>query len=171
MLSILFDGRRRSVWFIIGSIALLMNAFALYLQHIVGLEPCVKCIDQRIALYLVSIMAFLTSAIKPLGVSFNVFKQFTFAALFYASYLSIDHYLLTIDPNPFAMSCSLEPNLPSWLPLHHWIPELFSAHGMCGETKMKLLGMGLVGWTMIGCASLTAYALAGILNLYRLFSK
>ena len=38
-----------------------MLAFGLYLQHVVGLEPCPMCIVQRYALVLVAIVAGVTA--------------------------------------------------------------------------------------------------------------
>ena len=49
---------------VLGLIALtsvLLLVFGLYLQHVVGLEPCPMCIVQRYALVLVAVMATLTS--------------------------------------------------------------------------------------------------------------
>jgi disulfide bond formation protein DsbB len=44
-----------------------MLAFGLYLQHVVGLEPCPMCIVQRYALVLVAVVAGLTAAFKSRG--------------------------------------------------------------------------------------------------------
>ena len=43
----------------VGCIAML--AFGLYLQHVVGLEPCPMCIVQRYALALVAVVAGITA--------------------------------------------------------------------------------------------------------------
>ena len=51
---------RRIGWVVsVGCVALL--AFGLYLQHVVGLEPCPMCIVQRYALVLVALLNILRS--------------------------------------------------------------------------------------------------------------
>ena len=47
--------RRLGLVVSVGCVALL--AFGLYLQHVVGLEPCPMCIVQRYALVLVALVA------------------------------------------------------------------------------------------------------------------
>ena len=44
-----------------------MLAFALYLQHVVGLEPCPMCIVQRYALVLVALFAGLAALSRSRG--------------------------------------------------------------------------------------------------------
>ena len=49
----------------IGCLGLL--AYGLYLQHVVGLEPCPMCIVQRYALVLVALVAGLTATARGRG--------------------------------------------------------------------------------------------------------
>ena len=44
-----------------------MLAYGLYLQHVVGLEPCPMCVVQRYALVLVALLAGLTAMGKSRG--------------------------------------------------------------------------------------------------------
>ena len=46
----------------VGCVGLL--AFGLYLQHVVGLEPCPMCIVQRYALLLVAVVAGVTALLR-----------------------------------------------------------------------------------------------------------
>ena len=57
-----FDSHPRRVFGAIAAICVAMLAFGLYLQHVVGLEPCPMCIVQRYALIFVAILAGLASA-------------------------------------------------------------------------------------------------------------
>src|SRR5205814_8450463 len=41
-----------------------MLAFGLYLQHVVGLEPCPMCIVQRYAMVLIALVAGIAAALK-----------------------------------------------------------------------------------------------------------
>ncbi len=171
MKNILLNGNKSAFWVVVGTMALGMNLVGLYLQHFMDLQPCVKCIDQRIAFYLIAISSYLASACSSYKILFHTSRFATIASSSYATYLAINHHIMASNPNPFAMTCALDPNLPSWLPLHEWLPSLFGITGMCGETSMKLLGMGLVQWTMIGAISLTIYVLLGTFGVHKLFIK
>ena len=57
-----FDNTPRRVLAFISVACVAMLAFGLYLQHVVGLEPCPMCIVQRYALILVAVFAGLASA-------------------------------------------------------------------------------------------------------------
>lgn len=161
-----FNSNTRQFWISISLITVLMNAAALYFQHIMNLDPCSRCIDQRVSIYIITASAIFTSLTIKHRYLFHTLKILTLVSLGFASYITIAHYLVTIDPNPFAISCSLRPNLPSWLPLHEWVPSLFSATGACGETHIKFLNMGLVQWSAIVTTALTIYAIALTFHTY-----
>jgi disulfide bond formation protein DsbB len=168
-----FNVNQGLFWIILTLTSLSMNGLALLFQHFVGMEPCVLCIDIRISLYLVTILSFLTYLTKDKSLLFNTLKYAAFAALIYSLYLSVSFFLDTTNPNPFAVSCSIEPNLPAWMPLHEWIPFLFEAKGMCGETEWEFAGMGLVQLTMLGVSGLVAFTGISYISTYlkELFKK
>ena len=56
------DQAPRRVLALISVACVAMLAFGMYLQHVVGLEPCPMCIVQRYALILVAVFAGLASA-------------------------------------------------------------------------------------------------------------
>ena len=63
-----FDAMPRRVLALTAAVCVVMLAFGLYLQHVVGLEPCPMCIVQRYALVLVAIVCALTAFGKSRGV-------------------------------------------------------------------------------------------------------
>ena len=54
-----FSAHPRRVFGLVAAACAAMLAFGLYLQHVVGLEPCPMCIVQRYALILVGALALL----------------------------------------------------------------------------------------------------------------
>ena len=56
-----FETAPRRILALISVACVAMLAFGLYLQHVVGLEPCPMCIVQRYALILVAIFTGLAS--------------------------------------------------------------------------------------------------------------
>jgi disulfide bond formation protein DsbB len=56
-----FDTAPRRVLALVSVACVGMLAFGLYLQHVVGLEPCPMCIVQRYALVLVAVVSGITA--------------------------------------------------------------------------------------------------------------
>src|SRR3954467_12548053 len=52
-----FTAAPRRIFALVAVLCVAMLAFGLYLQHVVGLEPCPMCIVQRYALFLVGVFA------------------------------------------------------------------------------------------------------------------
>ncbi|NBX20983.1 MAG: disulfide bond formation protein B, partial [Betaproteobacteria bacterium] len=61
------DNAPRRAFGMVALACVAMLVFGLYLQHVVGLEPCPMCIVQRYALILVAVCAALTSASSRKG--------------------------------------------------------------------------------------------------------
>ena len=59
-----FGNYPRRVLALVSVLCIAMLAFGLYLQHVVGLEPCPMCIVQRYALVLVGVIAGVTAIFK-----------------------------------------------------------------------------------------------------------
>ena len=56
-----FDAAPRRLLALVSVVCIGLLAFGLYLQHVVGLEPCPMCIVQRYALVLVAVVAGVTA--------------------------------------------------------------------------------------------------------------
>ena len=50
------DAHPRRIYGLTALVAVLLLAFGLYLQHVVGLEPCPMCVVQRYAFVLVALL-------------------------------------------------------------------------------------------------------------------
>src|SRR6185369_5705414 len=63
-----FDNAPRRVLALVCATCVALLAFGLYLQHVVGLEPCPMCIVQRYAMVLVALVAGITASFRQRGV-------------------------------------------------------------------------------------------------------
>jgi len=89
MISFLIDGRRAFFWIVFFLIALSANAFALVLQYGFDIQPCVKCIDQRIALYLVAISSLLAIIIPKHTFTFTLARIAALSSMAYTCLIFI----------------------------------------------------------------------------------
>lgn len=142
-----FSQQKRS-WGIFALSALGLLTAALYFQHAMDLQPCIKCIYQRTA-----VIGLLIAALIPLIYNHLYTRVVAFAVWAYSCYEGIrvaqEHLDIIFASNPFANICDIVPNFPSFLPLHEWVPAVFSAPGDCNENSWQFLGMGMASWMLI----------------------
>ena len=146
-------------WALLCSSALILLVTALYFQHGMGLQPCVQCVYQRIAVLLLAIFTGI-AWLKPESVAYRAVGYTGWlASAGYGLYVAHHHVWLQTAANPLFASCSPYPNFPSWLPLHEWIPFFFGAGGLCTDYSWQFLGMVMSEWMRIIFAFYVALAL------------
>lgn len=141
--------RLRWPWLILSISAFGLVGFALYLQHGLGLEPCVKCIYQRVAVLTIGVAGLipLINPERPVLRSAGYLLWLTGAG--WGLIIAHEHYSLQYSANAFFMVCDTFPNFPSYLPLHEWLPGLFGAPGLCGDIDWQFLGWSMPAWMRV----------------------
>jgi disulfide bond formation protein DsbB len=135
-----------------------MMAFALYSQHVLGLEPCPLCIFQRVAVMALGVV-FLAAAIQRAG----GFGRYVYAALLAlvalaGSAVSGRHVWLQNLPPDKVPACG--PDLAFMLdtfPLTDVINNVLSGSGECAEVSWRLLGLSMPAWTLIALVCTGAF--------------
>ena len=140
-----------------------MLAFGMYLQHVVGLEPCPMCIVQRYALILVAICAALAAASgrKGLQVAGSVLLV-VFAVA--GAYVAARQSWLQWYP-PEVVSCGRDLyGMIETFPLKRALPMIFRGGGDCSKIDWTFLGGTIANWSFI-CFS--GFAVFGALMTWR----
>ena len=129
-------------------IALGLLAFGLYLQHVVGLEPCPMCIVQRYALIGVAIVAGLAALAKGramqaggsvLGLLLAGFGAFTAARQSWLQWYP-----------PEIASCGRDfYGMIETFPLQRAIPMIFRGSGDCTAIDWTFLGGSIANWSFV----------------------
>ena len=163
MLLNLLDAPRRLLALVaLGCVALL--AFGLYLQHVVGLEPCPMCIVQRYALVLVAIVAGLTAITsnrKGLVTGSGVLLLLAGFGAFVAARQSFLQWY-----PPEISSCGRDfYGMIETFPLQRAIPMIFKGSGDCSAVDWTFLGGSIANWSFV---CFTAIGLVSILLIARL---
>ena len=133
-----------------------MLAFGMYLQHVVGLEPCPMCIVQRYALILVAVFAVIT---WTLGLKGNknatpnlAQKIFAVLALLWAAggaFVAARQSILQWYP-PESVSCGRDfYGMVETFPLKRAIPMIFKGGGDCSKVDWTLLGGSIANWSLV----------------------
>ena len=136
-------------WILLASTATVLTLTALYFQHSMGLDPCEQCIYQRTAVIALALGAWFT-AINPQSVIFRLIGYSRWLGAAIAGFSSAHYHVwLQTGINAMFASCNLEPNFPSWLPLHELIPHIFAVTGLCSDANWSFLGLAMSQWMRI----------------------
>ena len=128
----------RWYWLALVALGLSFIAVALYYQYVLEELPCVMCIQVRIwmlCLTLVALNAFVLNKRWASRIA-HILTVFIAAGLLERAY-----QLLGTERGFVFGDCGFDLGLPSWLPLDTWLPELFLVHSSCGYTPELLFGI------------------------------
>ena len=165
LLNSLSAPRRLLALVAVACVALL--AFGLYLQHVVGLEPCPMCIVQRYALVLVGIVAGLTALASSRKVLIAGSSLMVLLAGFGAFVAARQSFLQWYPPE--ILSCGRDfYGMIETFPLKRAIPMIFKGSGDCTKVDWTFLGGSIANWSFV-CFVLIA--LVGLLLMARLARK
>jgi disulfide bond formation protein DsbB len=136
---------------VLGAVAVIciaMLAFGLYLQHVVGLEPCPMCIVQRYALVGVAVVAGLTAFVKSrIGVATGSFLVLLLAG--FGGFTAARQSWLQWYP-PEIASCGRDfYGMIENFPLKRAIPMIFRGSGDCTKVDWTFLGLSIANWSFL----------------------
>ena len=123
-------------------------AFGLYLQHVVGLEPCPMCIVQRYALILVAVVAGVTALAqrKPLLLT-GTGLMVVLSGL--GAFVAARQSFLQWYP-PEEASCGRDLyGMIETFPLKRAIPMIFKGSGDCTKIDWTFLGLSIANWSFV----------------------
>ena len=140
-----------------------MLAFGMYLQHVVGLEPCPMCIVQRYALVLVAVFAGLASASSRRGLQV-VGMLLGLVMAVGGAYTAARQSWLQWHP-PEVVSCGRDIyGMIETFPLQRALPMIFRGAGDCSQVDWTFLGLSIANWSFI---AFTGFALLLLILLLR----
>jgi disulfide bond formation protein DsbB len=156
----------RRVWLGIALLCLGMLSFGMYLQHVVGLEPCPMCIVQRYAMVLMGLVAllgaFVSSRIPTLMVGGTVVLLAEGGA-----YVAARQSWLQWNP-PEAVSCGRDfYGMIETFPLKQAIPMIFKGSGDCSKVDWTFLGGSIANWSFVVFLVMGTVALVTTLRVLR----
>jgi len=138
---------RRRICATIFLIILGLLACSLYLQHVVGLEPCPMCILQRYAFVLIALGALVAALAR--GVVGRI--GHAVAALFALAGGGVAAWQVWLQyrpPENVPCGPGLEYML-SELPLAKALPRIFQGSGDCSRIDWSFLGLSMAAWALV----------------------
>ncbi|MGJ7499672.1 disulfide bond formation protein B [Variovorax sp. ZT5P49] len=161
-----YFGAPRRAFGLICLACVLMLAFGLYLQHVVGLEPCPMCIVQRYALVLVALFTglagvFRNAALRVVG------GLLALVAAVGGAYTAASQSWLQWYP-PEVVSCGRDLyGMIETFPLKRALPMIFRGGGDCSKIDWSLFGLTLANWSFIAFVVLSLLLITLLLRSRR----
>jgi len=151
-------------------VSALLMAAALYLEHVVGLEPCPLCIIQRIALIIVGLICLAAVLHNPgpkngkrtCARTYGVLL--TLASLFGAGTAGRQVWLQHLPPDQVP-SCILPLDyMLETLPFWDVLSQVFSGTAQCAEVTWTFLGLSIAEGTLI---AFICFSVLGVMQILR----
>lgn len=162
-----FDAAPRRVLALLSVACIAMLAFGLYLQHVVGLEPCPMCIVQRYALVLVAGVSAATAFSRQKKWLVTGSGVLVLLAGFGAFVAARQSFLQWYPPE--IASCGRDfYGMVETFPLKRAIPMIFKGSGDCTKIDWVFLGGSIANWSFV---SFVAIGGAGLLVFIRQVQK
>ena len=164
LLNSLSAPRRLLALVAVACVALL--AFGLYLQHVVGLEPCPMCIVQRYALVLVAVVSALTATAASRKVLITGSSLLVLLSGFGAFVAARQSFLQWYPPE--VSSCGRDfYGMIETFPLKRAIPMIFKGSGDCTKVDWTFLGGSIANWSFVCFVLIALVALTLMARLSR----
>ena len=131
-------------------------AFGMYLQHVVGLEPCPMCIVQRYVMVLMMLLsALLAWAPKPTARVLAASLLVPLAG--FGAFVAARQSWLQWFP-PEVYSCGRDfYGMVETFPLKRAIPMIFRGSGDCTKIDWSFLGLSIANWSFMAFLVLGFY--------------
>jgi len=138
---------RRAWWLLAGS-ALGLELTALWFQYGMGLDPCVKCVYQRLAVVGLILAGVVGSAYpRALVVRLAGYLVWGLSAG-WGLQQAMQHVGIQSDDGS-AFSCNFFAEFPSWAKLDEWWPAMFQPTGYCDDVQWQFLSLTMAQWMVV----------------------
>ena len=136
-------------------------AFALYLQHVKGFEPCPMCIFQRIAMSGAAVFFLLGALHGPrAGGRWSYALLAGLAAVIGAGISGRQVWLQSLPADQVPACGPTLGYLMKMMPLQNVVSYVLKGEGSCAKIDAQWLGIALPEWTLFAFIGLTLFALA-----------
>ena len=145
--------------------------FALYLQHVQGLEPCSMCVFQRVAMIAAGLF-FLGGAVHgPRGWGRYIWTGGAALAALIGLGIAARHVWLQSLPADQVPACGPALGyLMDVMPLWEVVQSILRGDGNCAVIDWEFLGLSLPAWTGVGFFLLADWAVMALM-LPKLFAR
>jgi disulfide bond formation protein DsbB len=135
--------------------------YALYVQHVLGLEPCPLCILQRVAVIAAGALFLLALLHDPADRGARVYGLLIDLAALAGIAIAARHIWIIAQPAGAVAECgaSLDYMLDV-LPWHEVLGKVLTGSGECAKIDWQFAGLNMPTWVLIALVGVGAWGLA-----------
>lgn len=149
------------VLFALGAVACAgLMATALYMQHVMELEPCPLCVFQRVFVMVAGALMLLAALHNSAGFARRLYGGLIALVAVLGIVVAGRHVWLQSLPADQVPECG--PGLEyilSAFPLSEAMALVFKGSGECAEVQWSFLGLSIPGWTLLIFIALALFGL------------
>ena len=154
------DRRPRAVLAALAVLCISLLAFGMYLQHVVGLEPCPMCIVQRYAMVLVALVALVGAALPSQRVAAGLAAVGVVLMAGFGAFVAARQSFLQWYP-PQEASCGRDfYGMIETFPLQRVVPMIFKGSGDCAAIDWTFLTLTIANWSFLNFCLVAVVGLA-----------
>jgi disulfide bond formation protein DsbB len=137
-----------------------LMAYALYAQHVLGLEPCPLCIFQRVAVIVVGVLFLIAALHNPAGKGSFVYGALIDLAALGGVAIAARHVWIQAQPPGTVAACGADLDyMLEIMPMTEVVNKVLFGSGECGKVDWTLLGLSMPWWVLISLVALSTWAL------------
>lgn len=134
-------------------------AYALYAQHVLGLEPCPLCIFQRVAVIVVGVLFLLAALHNPgqrVAAAYGVLLDLVALC---GVLIAARHIWIQAQPPGTVAACGATLDyMLDILPVTTVITKVLTGSGECAQINWRFLGLSMPWWVLFALVGLGAWA-------------
>lgn len=156
---------RPRIWFLLVALACAaMISYALYVQHILFIDPCPLCVFQRVAFMWIGAVALLAFLHNPAGTGRWLYTGLLVLGSAVGAGIAGRHVWLQHLPADQVPDCGMGLNyMLETMPYSEVLSEVFYGSGECAEVDWAFLGLSMPNWSLmvyIGLIIVTIFVMA-----------
>ncbi|HRQ57949.1 MAG TPA: disulfide bond formation protein B [Azoarcus taiwanensis] len=124
-------------------------AFGLYLQHVVGVEPCPMCIMQRYAFVAVALVGLVAGLHGPARTGSAIYSALLLVLSIAGGTVAAQQSILQRQPPDLAMCGPGLAYMVETYGLADALPMMFRGTGDCGSLSWTFLGLSIANWSLV----------------------
>ena len=154
----LLDQSPRKLFLALFAACFLLLAFGLYLQHVVGLEPCPMCIMQRYAFVAIALVALIAAVHGP-GLRGSAVYGLTILVLAMAGGgVALQQSRLQLSPPSLAECGPGFGYMMESFGFAEALPMIFRGAGDCSAIDWTFLGLTIANWSLLCFIAIAVFA-------------
>jgi disulfide bond formation protein DsbB len=137
-----------------------LMGYALFVQHVLGLEPCPLCILQRIAVISAGVLFLAAYLHDPGDRGARVYGTLIDLAALAGVAVAARHMWIIAQPPGTVAECGASLDyMMDVLPLHEVLGKVLTGSGECAEIDWMFLGLNMPTWVLICLVLVGAWGL------------